>query len=54
MQWKDLPECDSTWESWELLSAQFPDLNLEAKVLAHGEGDDRNRKLLVYSRRSKH
>ncbi|KAI0510081.1 hypothetical protein KFK09_010681 [Dendrobium nobile] len=32
IEWKDLPTHDATWETYEIIQAQFPAFNLEDKV----------------------
>lgn len=38
VKWQGLEADDATWESYHQLQERFPDLNLEDKVCAKGEG----------------
>ncbi|KFK36440.1 hypothetical protein AALP_AA4G124900 [Arabis alpina] len=40
IKWKDLPDCDSTWEWKGVIQEQFPHFNLEDKVLFKAAGID--------------
>nr|DAD47354.1 TPA_asm: hypothetical protein HUJ06_017291 [Nelumbo nucifera] len=39
-QWTNLPTEDATWEDFSRLQEKFPHLDLEAKVILKGGGDD--------------
>ncbi|CAM8926572.1 unnamed protein product [Rhodiola kirilowii] len=42
IKWEGLPEADASWEFKNELLAEFPDLNLEDKVVLQGGGIDGN------------
>ena len=51
VKWAGLPDCEATWEPLQSLLAQFPDFNLEDKVLSKEGSNDRPLIKWVYSRR---
>ncbi|KAK0579410.1 hypothetical protein LWI29_026017 [Acer saccharum] len=53
VKWAGLPDCEATWEPLQSLLAQFPDFNLEDKVLSKGGSNDRPPIKWVYSRRGR-
>ncbi|KAK9033096.1 hypothetical protein V6N11_018134 [Hibiscus sabdariffa] len=53
IRWKDLPDFENTWESYEVISAQFPNFPLEDKVKFVGAGIIRPAIPKVYVCRSK-
>ena len=39
VKWVNLDESEATWEEWNILCSQFPDIDLEDKVLLKGGGN---------------
>ncbi|GKD79478.1 ty3-gypsy retrotransposon protein, partial [Tanacetum coccineum] len=52
VRWKDLPGYEATWEPFETMRQQFPDLHLEDKVVLQDGGID-TKWDKVYQRRNK-
>lgn len=42
VKWKGLAECENSWEPFEKMKEEFPELHLEDKVFLKGEGIDEN------------
>ncbi|TXG64840.1 hypothetical protein EZV62_011834 [Acer yangbiense] len=53
VKWAGLPDYEATWEPLQSLLAQFPDFNLEDKVLSKGGSNDKPPIKWVYSRRGR-
>ena len=54
IQWKNLPECEDSWELLQEMNNQFPEAHLEDKVVVREGGSVRDKMYgLVYKRRNR-
>ena len=53
IKWKDLPDCENTWEDYETINTEFPQFHLEDKVKLVGEGNDGPPIIHQYNRRGR-
>lgn len=53
IKWVDLPECDSTWESYDIIDSQFPHFLLKDKVKLVREDTDGPAVIRTYNQRQK-
>ena len=53
VQWKGLPSCESTWEPLSAMLSQFPDCNLEDKVISLRGSIDRLEAPITFMKKKK-